>query len=147
MPLQKNHIAPDFSIPDQDGINHTLQDLLKEGPLVLFFYPKDDSPGCTRQACSFRDHYAELQASGVSVAGVSRDNASSHRAFRDKHRLPYPLLTDLDGSVHKAYGVGGLLGFLTRRITYLIGEDQTILHVHEDNLKMSSHIRSVLRQL
>lgn len=147
MPLQKNPTAPDFSMPDQDGVHHTLQELLNAGPLVLFFYPKDDSLGCTQQACSFRDHYAELQASGVSVAGVSRDKAFSHTTFRDKHRLPYPLLTDTDGSVHKAYDVGGIFGFLTRRITYLIEEDRTILLAHEDNLKMTSHIQAVLQQL
>lgn len=147
MALQTHTTAPTFSLPDQDGNLRSLDELLENGPLVLFFYPKDHSPGCTKEVCSFRDHYQELRDDGVSVAGVSRDDAKDHRSFRQKHDLPYPLLTDRDGSVHRAYDVAGILGLLSRRVTYLVGTDHKIWMAHEDNFRMQSHVRSVLKHL
>lgn len=143
MPLETGKTAPDFKLPDSHGTHHTLDDLLKNGPLVLFFYPKDDSPGCTKQACSFRDSYERLSGQGITVAGISRDGVASHLAFQEKYELPFLLLSDAGGSVHKDYRTS-VLGLMTRRITYLIDSDKTIKLVFEQNLKMGSHVDAVL---
>ncbi|MCC5933803.1 MAG: peroxiredoxin [Balneolales bacterium] len=146
MPLTPNTLAPDFSLPDQNGTLVSLTDLIAEGPAAVFFYPKDDTPGCTRQACSFRDNYARLTAKGIRVAGISRDDAGSHTAFQQKHELPFTLLSDTDGAVHQAYGCT-LFGLLTRRVTFLIGPDRRIRLAHESNIRMDSHVEAVLRAL
>ncbi len=125
----------------------SLDTLLEKGPLVLFFYPKDDTPGCTRQACSFRDNYAALLQHGVEVAGVSRDTETDHASFIGKHDLPYTLLSDTDGAIHKKYGVLGLFGMLSRRITYMIDREKKIVLRHVDNFRMDSHVGAVLQAL
>ncbi|TVQ69476.1 MAG: peroxiredoxin [Balneolaceae bacterium] len=147
MTLKTGDTAPDFTLTDQEGRSASLDSLLGKGPLVLFFYPKDDSPGCTRQACSFRDNYAGLLENGVTVAGVSRDPESDHASFIGKYNLPYPLLSDATGEIHKKYGVLGLFGMLTRRVTFLIDQKKQILLRHEDNFRMDSHVAAVLRVL
>jgi peroxiredoxin Q/BCP len=96
--------APDFSLKDQDGKTHTLADYVGKW-VILYFYPKDDTPGCTAEACSFRDNSAELASLGASVLGVSRDTVASHAKFTNKHKLNFPLLADTTGEVCKAYGV------------------------------------------
>ncbi len=147
MTLKTGDTAPDFTLPDQEGRPVSLDSLLEKGPVVLFFYPKDDSPGCTRQACSFRDNYGALMEHGASVAGVSRDPQDDHASFIGKHDLPYPLLSDTDGDIHRKYGVLGLFGMLSRRITFLIDQEKKILLRHEDNFRMNSHVDAVLREL
>jgi thioredoxin-dependent peroxiredoxin len=147
MSLRTGDTAPDLTLPDQEGRPVSLDSLLEKGPVALFFYPKDDSPGCTRQVCSFRDNYGALLKHGVSVAGVSRDPQADHVSFIGKHELPYPLLSDTDGEIHKKYGVLGLFGMLSRRITFLIGREKKILLRHEDNFRMNSHVHAVLRAL
>ncbi len=147
MTLKTGETAPDFTLTDQDGRSASLDSLLEKGPLVLFFYPKDDSPGCTRQACSFRDNYAGLLKHEVTVAGVSKDPETDHASFIGKYNLPYPLLSDATGEVHKKYGVLGLFGMLTRRVTFLIDQQKQILLRHEDNFRMDSHVAAVLRVL
>lgn len=146
MPLEPGKTAPDFTLPDSYGTLHHLAEMLKNGPLVLFFYPKDDSPGCTRQACSFRDSYERLLGKGVQVAGISRDSMDSHRAFQEKYELPFLLLSDTEGTVHQAYRTS-VLGLMTRRITYLIKPDTTIALAFEQNLKMGSHVEAILQAL
>ncbi|MFW6347313.1 MAG: peroxiredoxin [Cyclonatronaceae bacterium] len=146
MPLEPGKTAPDFTLPDSYGTHHSLDDLLQNGPLVLFFYPKDDSPGCTKQACSFRDSYERLLKTGATVAGISRDSVDSHRAFQEKYELPFLLLSDEDGSAHQAYRTS-VLGLMTRRITYLINPDKKIQMAFEQNLKMGSHVEAVLEKL
>lgn len=147
MTLKTGDTAPDFTLPDQEGRPVSLDSLLEKGPVVLFFYPKDDSPGCTRQACSFRDNYGALMEHGASVAGVSRDPLDEHASFIGKHDLPYPLLSDTDGDIHRKYGILGLFGVLSRRITFLIDQEKKILLRHEDNFRMNSHVDAVLREL
>ena len=147
MPLSVGDQAPEFTLPDQQGKYKSLRELLKNGPLVLFFYPKDDSPGCTRQACSFRDNYEMLVSRGISVAGISKDSEQDHRSFIEKHQLPYPLLVDKNGRIHNEYRCQTLFGMLTRRITYLIDTNSTILLAHEDNFRMGSHVDAVLKLL
>ncbi|WBL36102.1 thioredoxin-dependent thiol peroxidase [Tepidiforma flava] len=98
--------APAFSLPDQDGKTVSLADFAGKW-VVLYFYPKDDTPGCTKEACSFRDRHAELQAKGAVVLGVSGDSSASHRKFADKYALPFPLLADTEHEVARAYGAWG----------------------------------------
>lgn len=118
--------APEFTLPDQDGQNVSLSSLLERGPLILYFYPADDTPGCTREACSIRDLMPRLLPTGLAVAGVSPQGPSSHRAFREKYHLPFPLLADVDRFVIRLYDVRGPLGFGVRRATYLIDQARII---------------------
>jgi peroxiredoxin Q/BCP len=118
--------APEFTLPDADGQPTSLSNLLRDGPLVLYFYPADFTPGCTREACQIRDLHTEIDAAGIRVAGVSPQNPESHRAFRDKYKLPFTLLADVDRFVIKMYGVQGPLGFGVRRATFLIDQGRNI---------------------
>jgi peroxiredoxin Q/BCP len=118
--------APEFTLPDSDGQPTSLSNLLRDGPLVLYFYPADFTPGCTREACQIRDLHTEIDAAGIRVAGVSPQGPESHRAFRDKYKLPFVLLADVDRFVIKMYGVQGPLGFGVRRATFLIDQARNI---------------------
>jgi len=115
--------APEFTLPDQDDQSISLSTLLHDGSLILYFYPADFTPGCTREACSFRDLHGEIRQAGLELAGVSPQTPTSHRAFREKYRLPFTLLSDVDKFVIRMYDVQGPLGIGVRRATYLI--DQT----------------------
>ena len=112
--------APDFTLPDQDGRPRRLRDLLADGPLILYFYPADFTPGCTREACDLRDLHARILASGLRVVGVSPQSPDSHQRFRKEHALPFTLLSDEDKRIIRAYDVDGPLGISVRRATYLI---------------------------
>jgi peroxiredoxin Q/BCP len=106
MPIQEGKAAPTFTLPDADGKKVSLADFLGKD-LILYFYPKDDTPGCTKEACGFRDDWKELRKAGVAVIGVSADSGESHRKFAAKYNLPFPLLTDADRAVMKKYGAYG----------------------------------------
>ena len=118
--LAPGHRAPDFTAPDQNNEPVSLAGLLKNGPLLLYFYPADFTPGCTREACALRDLHAQLLAAEVTVAGVSPQSHRSHAAFAVKYALPFTLLCDPDKVLIKAYGVSGPLGFGVRRASFLI---------------------------
>jgi len=105
---------------------------LRGQPVAVYFYPKDETPGCTTQACAFRDAWARLSAAGVQVIGVSRDTAESHRGFRKKHALPFPLAADPDGRMQTAYGVPSKLPGIAKRVTFLVGRDGKIAKVWPD---------------
>src|SRR3972149_1906311 len=107
--------APDFTLPDQDGRDRTLTQLLEGKALVLYFYPADFTPGCTREACDLRDLHAQLLGAGLRVVGISPQSPASHRRFRDKYALPFTLLSDEDKAVIGAFGVDGPLGIGVRR--------------------------------
>lgn len=143
--------APDFSLYDQDGKQHSLSDY--QGKKVLiYFYPKDDTPGCTTEACSFRDSYEALKLSGLVVLGISKDSVSSHKKFADKFKLPFPLLADEDTSVCQLYGVWGLKKFMGReymgieRQSFLIDEEGKIAKVYE-KVKPQEHVTDVQRDI
>ncbi len=121
--------APDFSAPDQTGATHTLADE-RGHVVVLYFYPRDMTPGCTREACAFRDAWDRYQQAGVTVFGVSTDDVDSHRAFAQEHELPFSLLADPDGHIADAYGVRHAGGF-DQRVTFVIDGSGTIAHVFE----------------
>ena len=143
--------APDFAAPDQAGRTVRLADFAGQ-PLALYFYPKDDTPGCTKQACNLRDHTDALAGAGVAVVGVSPDSAASHERFADKHGLPFPLLADPDHEILTAYGAWGektLYGRKSvgvKRTTFLIGPDGRVVHVFK-RPKTGDHAREILDKL
>jgi peroxiredoxin Q/BCP len=122
-PLKVGESAPDFTLPDQDGNPVTLSAVLKNGPVILAFYPKAFTPGCTKQNSNFRDKYAEVEKKGALVFGVSTDSVATQKKFKAEYKLPYPLLSDADGKVSKAYvGTMPLLG-VANRANIVIGQD------------------------
>jgi peroxiredoxin Q/BCP len=141
--LKSGDRAPLIALQDQNGVERR-SDQLAGKALVLFFYPKDDTPGCTMEACAFRDSYADLQALGAEVWGVSGDNASSHQRFASRHNLPYPLLVDQNNQLRKAFGVPGVLGLLPGRVTYVIDASGVVRHVFNNLLDGPAHRREAL---
>jgi len=118
--------APEFTLPDHTGQAVSLTTLLREGPLILYFYPADFTPGCTKEACTIRDLHSAILRAGLGVAGVSPQGPDSHRKFREKYQLPFTLLSDIDKVVIRMYDVAGPLGFGVRRATYLIDQGRKI---------------------
>jgi peroxiredoxin Q/BCP len=143
--LAVGDVAPDFMAMDQEGRVRELRSLARRRPVVLFFYPRDGTPGCTREACAFRDAWDRLQASGAVVIGVSTDDVESHRRFAEEHELPFPLLADPDGAILRRYGVPTALG-MAARVTYVIGEDGRVRRVFPD-VDPAVHVDQVLGAL
>ena len=139
--------APLIALADADGTERR-SDQLNGKALVLFFYPKDDTPGCTMEACAFRDSYADLQALGAEVWGVSGDDAASHQRFATRHNLPYPLLVDRGNQLRQAFGVPkAALGLLPGRVTYVIDGQGVIRHVFNNLLDGPAHRREAVEAL
>jgi peroxiredoxin Q/BCP len=151
MPISKGIPAPDFELEDETGTRKRLSDYLGK-VVVLYFYPKDDTPGCTTEACNFRDDYHRYEAAGAAILGVSPDNVKSHSKFKSKFDLPFPLLADVDHRVCDLYGVWGLKKMMGReyegvfRTTFLIGKDGILLQVFE-SVKTSDHSTEVLAEI
>ena len=145
-PLSSGDRTPQIALTDQNGVERR-SDQLAGKALVLFFYPKDDTPGCTMEACAFRDSYADLQALGAEVWGVSGDDAGSHQRFASRHNLPYPLLVDRGNQLRRAFGVPAVLGLLPGRVTYVIDADGVIRHVFNNLLDGPAHRREALEAL
>ena len=142
--------APDFSLPSQTGEAVRLSDFLGHKAVVLFFYPKDGTAVCTKEACSFRDAYEDFFQAGAVVIGVSSDSAKKHQAFASGHRLPFLLLSDAGGELRKAFGVPRTLGFLPGRVTYVIDKDGVVRHVFNSQFAADRHVSealAVVRQL
>ena len=131
--------APEFTLPDQDDQSVSLSTLLRAGPLILYFYPADFTPGCTREACIIRDLHEDIAQAGLNVAGVSPQSPQSHRKFRDKYHLPYTLLSDADKFVIRMYDVQGPLGIAVRRGTYLIDQARYIRSAILADFRISQH--------
>lgn len=131
--------APEFTLPDQDDQSVSLSTLLRHGPLVLYFYPADFTPGCTRQACAIRDLHSEILQVGLDVAGVSPQTPESHRSFREKYKLPFTLLSDVDKFVIRMYDVQGPLGIGVRRATYLIDQARYIRAAVLADFRIAQH--------
>ena len=131
--------APSFQSQDQNGQIRTLAEF-KGRKLVLYFYPKDDTPGCTIEACSFRDQYATLQQLGAEVWGVSGDGATSHRRFAERHQLPYPLLVDEQNKLRQQFGVPNSLILLPGRVTYVIDKNKIVKLVFNAMLDANAHV-------
>ena len=149
--LARGDTAPDFQLADQDGQVHQLADYAGQ-TVVLYFYPRDDTPGCTKQACSFRDDMDEITAEGAVVLGVSTDSAESHQQFRDKYELNFPLLVDTDAEVATRYGAWGEKTLYGRksigmtRATFVIGPDSVLTKVWK-RAKAADHGQAVLKAL
>jgi peroxiredoxin Q/BCP len=137
--LANDSKAPEFELTDQEGRRHTLKSLLKDGPLILYFYPADFTPGCTKEACSFRDLHQELLKARLRVVGVSPQDVESHKRFAEQHGLNFTLLADPDKKAVKAYDLDGPLGFGVRRGTYLISKDGRVKDSVLADLRIGAH--------
>jgi len=144
--LKVGDTAPDFSLLDERGLPVSLKDYLGKKVVVLYFYPKDFTPGCTAEACSFRDDYKPIQDKGAVVIGVSLDTVESHLKFSEKYLLPFTILSDHKREVAKAYGVLGVGGFLAKRVTFIINKDGKITHVFT-KVYVKQHSEEVLKAL
>lgn len=151
MPITSGIPAPEFSLPDETGAVRSLSEF-RGHPVVLYFYPKDDTPGCTTEACNFRDDYSQYSKAGITILGVSPDTSKSHTKFKAKYGLPFPLLADAEHKVCELYEVWGKKKNYGReyegvlRTTFLIDEKGKILHVFK-NVKPAGHSGDVLAEL
>jgi peroxiredoxin Q/BCP len=144
--VQPGQAAPDFALPDAAGKIVKLSQF-QGRPVVLYFYPKDDTPGCTMEACAFRDQYEDFVDAGAAVVGVSSDSSASHEKFAARHRLPFTLLSDADGALRKRYGVPSTFGLLPGRVTYVIDADGVVRHVFNSQLAATRHVSEALDAL
>jgi thioredoxin-dependent peroxiredoxin len=148
--VQVGDKAPDFTLVSQSGEQVRLSDRLADRVVVLYFYPKDETRGCTAEACAFRDSHEVFAEAGAEVIGVSSDSAGKHAAFADHHGLPFTLLSDEGGRVRKSYGVPAVLGLIPGRVTYVIDRSGTVRHVFNSMTNIGQHVGdalAVVRQL
>jgi peroxiredoxin Q/BCP len=145
--LKNGEKAPDFTLPDQDGRSHRLSELIGGKPLILYFYPADFTPGCTKEACDLRDLHTKILASGLRVVGVSPQSPESHRRFRQEHSLPFTLLSDEGKTAIKAFDVDGPLGFGVRRATFLIDDRQRVVDAVLADFRIGRHQEFVERAI
>ena len=145
--VQVGDRAPEFALPDRSGRTVRLSDYAGKQAVVLYFYPKDDTPGCTKEACSFRDHYQDFKDAGAEVIGVSSDSAASHEAWSQKLKIPFVLLADVGGAVRKAYGVPATLGFIPGRVTYVIDRQGVVRHTFNSLMQATRHIDEAMAAL
>ncbi len=139
--------APDFTLPSLTGQPVSLESFLGKKIIVLYFYPKDNTPGCTAEACSFRDSYEAFQEAGAEVIGISSDTEKSHQQFANKHRLPFLLLSDLGGVVRKFYGIPATFGLLPGRVTYIIDKQGIVRHIFSSQFAPQMHVAEALKVL
>jgi peroxiredoxin Q/BCP len=132
--------APAFTLSDQHGQSVSLADFRGKKNVVVYFYPKDDTPGCTKESCTFRDQYTAFTDIGAEVLGISGDSTQSHKAFAEKYKLPFPLLADTGGTVRKAFKVPKSLGLLPGRVTYVIDKQGVIRHAFNSQLSPTKHV-------
>ena len=142
--IQVGDKAPDFTLPSQSGEQVRLYDRLGERVVVLYFYPKDNTSGCTAEACAFRDSYETFTDAGAEVIGVSSDSADKHASFAGQHNLPFTLLSDKGGKVRKSYGVPSVLGVIPGRVTYVIDRAGTVRHVFSSMTNIGQHVSDAL---
>ncbi len=140
-------VAPDFNLPSATGETVSLSDFRDKSVVVLFFYPKDNTPGCTAQACAFRDSHEVFKQAGAEVIGISSDSQESHRRFAVLWKLPFLLLSDSKGEVRARYGVPRTLGLLPGRVTYLIDKTGVVRHVFSSQLQTGRHVKEMLGKL
>jgi len=139
--------APEFILQDDQGTDTSLTDLLGSGPLILYFYPADFTPGCTREACTIRDIHDDLVAVGLTVAGISPQDPESHACFRKEHDLPFVLLSDPDKVAIKMYDVDGPLGIGVRRATFLVNQDRSIHDAMLADVRISRHEKFIRKAI
>ena len=139
--------APDFTLPSQMGDNVTLSEFFGKKNIVLYFYPKDESPGCTKEACTFRDSYQELTNLGAEVLGVSGQSVESHKSFASHYGLPFILLSDEDKKVRELYGVPSTMGIIPGRVTYIIDKKGVVRHIFSSQTQAQRHVEEAKKTL
>lgn len=148
MKLKTGSKIPSFILPDQDGNDVDINDMLGKSNLVIYFYPKDDTPGCTAEACTFRDQFVDFKDAGAEVIGISSDSVASHKQFAEKHRLPFRLLSDSAKKVRKAFGVpADMLGLIPGRVTYVVDKQGVIQHIFNSQLNAAKHVEEAIAVL
>lgn len=147
-PLAEGDSLPDVSATDATGNPVRLRSLLEAGKtLVIYFYPKDDSLGCTAQACSFRDQYEDFVAAGADVVGISADAPESHTRFASKHRLPFRLLSDKSGEAREAFGVRSTFGLIPGRVTFVVDAQGIVRYAFDSQVKIGAHVEQALEMV
>ena len=139
--------APDFTLPSQMGDNVTLSEFFGKKNVVLYFYPKDESPGCTKEACTFRDNYEQLTILGAEVLGVSGQSVESHKSFATHYGLPFILLSDKDNKVRELYGVPSTMGIIPGRVTYIIDKKGVVRHIFSSQTQAQRHVEEAKKTL
>lgn len=139
--------APNFSLSSQTGETVKLSDFLGKKSVVVYFYPKDDTPGCTAESCAFRDSYTVFQEAGAEVIGISGDSTASHQSFAAKHNLPFILLSDVNNQVRKLFGVPATLFILPGRVTYVIDKEGIVRHIFDSQLDFKAHVEEALKTI
>ena len=147
MSVKVGDIAPDFTLSDQNGSRVSLRDFRGKKAVVLYFYPKDDTPGCTAESCGFRDQYEVFKTAGAEVIGVSGDSPQSHQQFAAKYNLPFTLLSDKDNKVRKEYGATMVFGFVPGRVTYVIDQEGVVRFVLDTMFNFQAHVEEALKIL
>ncbi len=144
MPVQVGDVAPDFALVDTDGRTVRLSDYRGRSSVVLFFYPKDNSPACSAEACTFRDSYQDFVEAGAEVFGISQDDEAEHRKFTTRFGLPFKLLVDPKGQTRKAYGVPKTLGLIPGRVTYVVDPEGVVRHIFNSQFQLAKHVAEAL---
>ncbi|QIR37709.1 peroxiredoxin [Tolypothrix sp. PCC 7910] len=147
MPVKVGDTAPDFSLPAQNGKTVSLRNFRGKSAVVLYFYPKDDTPGCTAESCAFRDRYEVFKNVGAEVIGVSGDSNQSHQQFAAKYNLPFILLSDKGDKVRKEYGATAAFGLLPGRVTYVIDQQGVVQYVFDSMFNFQGHVEEALKKL
>lgn len=147
-PVKVGDKVPSFVLDDQFGNAFDMDDYIGKTAMVVYFYPKDDTPGCTKEACSFRDSYEEFTDKNIKVIGISGDDVESHKNFADKYNLPFTLLADIDNKVRTQFGVkGNMLGLIPGRVTYVVDVTGKIVFMYESQLKAEKHIEKSIEAI
>ena len=139
--------VPNFSLPSQTGTTVNVSNLIGKKSLVIYFYPKDDTPGCTAESCAFRDSYEVFTDAGAEVIGISADSPQSHQQFAQKYNLPFTLLSDSDNRVRKLFGVPSTLFVLPGRVTYIIDKEGIVRHIFDSMLDFKAHVTESLNTI
>ncbi len=146
--IQVGDLIPDFQADNHNGERVEFSARTMARPAVIYFYPKDDTPGCTAEACAFRDAFADFSDAGVDVIGISSDSVARHKAFREKHRLPYTLLADTSNGIRKAFGVPtNLFGLLPGRVTYVVNKQGKVILIFNAQLDATEHVARALKAI
>lgn len=145
--VQVGDPAPDFTLPTQTGESVHFHDLLGKSVIVVYFYPRDFTGGCTAEACSFRDSYEIFKDAGAEVIGISSDSVTTHQKFTQRYHLPFILLSDRDGAVRQRFGIPATLGFIPGRVTYVIDKQGIIRHIFSSQLMPGKHITEALNTI
>jgi thioredoxin-dependent peroxiredoxin len=145
--LQPGQPAPEFELPDQDGNPVRLSQFRSHSAVVIFFYPKDDTTGCTREVCGFRDRFQEFESKGARILGISSDSSESHRRFAAKFDLQFPLLSDQQGRVRQLYGVGSTLGIIPGRASFVVDRNGVLRNIFSSQFRPERHVEEALKAL